>query len=60
MSTNPIAAIGPNNGYKTPTNVFAHTGEDTSEQHKARAIDPAIDRCFFTCCIPQRWAGIQM
>jgi hypothetical protein len=54
MSTNPIAAIGPRNGYKTPMNVFAHTGEATSEQHTARTIDRAIDR-FFTRSIPQRW-----
>ena len=29
---------------------FAHTGEATSEQHKASAIER-----FFTCAIPQRW-----
>src|SRR5271166_5898253 len=44
--------MGPRNGYSTPTNVFAQTGDATSEQHKASAIER-----FFTCAIPQRWQG---
>ena len=39
MSTNPIAAIGPNNGYNTPTNVFAQTGEYV-DMVRAGIIDP--------------------
>src|SRR5215472_9493551 len=51
-STRLGAAIGPKNGYSTPTNVFAQTGEATSEQHSASTIER-----FFTCAIPQRWQG---
>jgi hypothetical protein len=36
-----------------PINVAAWQGEQSKEQHRARAIDRAIDR-FFTRLIPQR------
>ena len=44
--TSPIAAMGPNSGYSTPTNVFAHTGDATSEQqhHLRFAQLPALGR----------------
>jgi hypothetical protein len=43
----PGAAVGPNMGHNTPTNVLAWAEEQNTEQHNAIAV-----ASFFTCHFP--------
>src|SRR6516162_492999 len=46
-SMSPGAAVGPNMGHSTPTNVLAWAEEQNTEQHNAIAV-----ASFFTCHFP--------